>query len=314
MQQIALTPTLSVSALCFGTADWGTSTPEDQAERLLTTYMEAGGNFLDTAHVYACWVPNGLGQSERTVGNLLRRLNCRKEIVVATKGGHPDFTPGYSRPADFLSHEVITSDIHESLDRLQVDTIDLYYLHRDDNKTPVGEIIDCLAEHVQAGRIRALGASNWSPVRIAEANSYAQANSKLPFVVSQIQGSLAVPIWQETDDPTVRRLNDESRAFHLQTQMPVVAYSATAGGYFAQTENKPGGNYNTPENQTRREHALSLAKTLNATPTQIALAYLRAQPFPVIPAFSTKHPEHLQEVLGSENIMPTPEQVQYLVG
>jgi aryl-alcohol dehydrogenase-like predicted oxidoreductase len=312
MQTVALSSHLSVSALCFGTADWGTTTPEAKAERLLMAYVEAGGNFLDTAHVYAFWQPNGLGQSERTVGNLVRRLKLQNQVVVATKGGHHDISPDYPRPAHFLAPEVLASDIHESLQRLQMDTTALYYLHRDDGKTPVSEIIDCLNEHIQAGRIHTLGASNWSPARIAEANAYADANGKRGFDVSQIQGSLAVPTWQETADPTVRRLNDEARAFHTQTQIPVVAYSATASGYFARSDDD--SSYDTPPNQARRERARTVAQTLNATPTQIAIAYLRASPFPVIPAFSTKSEEHLQEILGSVEIALTPEQVAYLEG
>lgn len=309
---------LAVSTLCFGTADWGTGVPEDRAEELLTDYLDAGGSFLDTAHVYAFWKPGGLGASERTVGRLLERLGARGRVVVATKGGHPDNGPDYPRPADFLSASVLAADVAESLERLGVDTIDLYYLHRDDGRTPAGEIIERLNEHIRAGRVRYLGASNWSVARTSEANEYAARRGLQGFVASQVQWSLAVPQWTPTLDPTTRFVDEETAAFHGRTGdnaehytgLPVVAYSATASGYFA----GKGKAYETPENALRRGRANEVARQIGATPTQVAVAWLLHQPFPVFPAFSTSSREHLREILGAASLALTPEQVAFLRG
>ena len=154
------------SPLSLGAGDLGTKLQGDAADRLLDAYAEAGGDLLDTAHVYACWVPGGEGASERALGTWLRKTGA--ETKVATKGGHPPME-GYDHPADFLSPDAIARDVAESLERLQRSHIDLYYLHRDDGQTPVAEIVDAL--NAQPA-LRLLGASNWSTARVAEGRGW----------------------------------------------------------------------------------------------------------------------------------------------
>ena len=302
---------LEVSTLCFGASSFGTGVRNAEADRLTAAFVEAGGNFFDTAHCYAFWEPNGLGASERELGASLRRLGLQDKVIVATKGGHPDWGAQYPRPADFLSEQVILSDIEESLERLGVSRIDLYYLHRDDGRTPVGEIIEMLNREVQRGRLRALGASNWSVTRLAEANAYAAQKGLQGFAASQIQGSLAEPKWQPDADPTTRYATDTEWAWHSDAGLPLVLYSATAGGYFANATGS-GGLYDSPANQMRRERARELSARLGCTPTQVALAYLMAQSPPVVPLFGTTNPTHLTEILGAVSVALTPEQVRWL--
>src|SRR5579862_170257 len=164
---------LEVSTLCFGLGSLGTGFQGPDAGELLMDYLAAGGNFVDTAHCYACWIENGLGASERELGRLLRQLGVRDRVIVATKGGHPAFGTEYPRPDAYMSERQVVQDLEESLERLHLDQVDLYYLHRDDPRMPVDEVIDMLNRCVQSGRVRALGASNWSVARIAEANAYA---------------------------------------------------------------------------------------------------------------------------------------------
>jgi 1-deoxyxylulose-5-phosphate synthase len=312
MQHLLIPGTdLRVSELAFGTAAFGTSIRGDAADRLLAQYLEAGGTFLDTAHCYAFWLEGGSGASERELGASLRRLGAWDQVVVATKGGHPAQGPAYPRPDDFLSPEVLASDVVESLERLGRDRIDLYYLHRDDGCTAVGEIVEALNELIRLGRLRYLGASNWSVSRIAEANAYARQRGLQGFVASQIQGSLAVPTWKPGPDPTTRRLAKEELEWHSGTGVPLVCYSASAGGYFSDA-GKQNQLYDTPENAARRTRAQSLAAELSRTSTQIALAWLRAQEAPVIPLFSTVNPEHLAEALGSTPIRLSIEQARSL--
>src|ERR1043166_2480787 len=94
---------LEVSALCLGTGSFGTSIKDGEADRLVAAFLEAGGNFFDTAHCYAFWKPNGLGASERELAACLRRLGALEGTVIATKGGHPDQGEAYPRPVDFLT-------------------------------------------------------------------------------------------------------------------------------------------------------------------------------------------------------------------
>src|SRR5262249_42209713 len=128
---------LKVSALCYGGGSFGAAVRGAELDRLVAAYIEAGGNFLDTAHCYAFWKAEGAGAGARELGACLRRLRCGDRVVVATKGGHPDGGEAYRRPDDYLSERVLTADIDESLHRLRVERIDLYYLHRDDPRVPV---------------------------------------------------------------------------------------------------------------------------------------------------------------------------------
>jgi aryl-alcohol dehydrogenase-like predicted oxidoreductase len=307
---------LDVSVLCYGTGSFGTGRARgDAIDQLVADFLNTGGNLFDTAHCYAFWEPDGLGASERELGAAIRRLGIRDQIVIGTKGGHPDGGPAYRRPDDFLAESVLRCDIENSLYRLGVETIDLYFLHRDDGTTPVGEIIERLNGFIWRGWLRYLGASNWSVERIAEANAYAAERGLQGFVVSQVQWGLAEPNWKgqvrSAPDPTHRCVDEKELAFHAKTGIPVAAFSATESGYFA---DNPGADalYDNPISQAQRERARQLAAELGATPTQIALAYLLHERIPVLPVFGTTNREHLGEILCAGSLTLTPEQVVWL--
>ncbi len=302
---------LYVSELCFGMGGFGTTTRGDATDRLVTAYLEAGGNFFDTAHCYLFWEENGDGASERELGACLRRLCVRDQVVLATKGGHPDAGAAYRRPADYLSARTLTSDINDSLERLGDARIDLYYLHRDDPRMTVEQIIDILNLEIERGRIGALGASNWSVQRIAAANAYAQHQGLHGFAVSSVMCSLADPDWKITPEPTMRYVTSEEETWHTATQMPIVAYSATGTGYFARAADPTKPPTNTA-NEARRTRAQSLAIDLGCSPTQIAVAWLLHQPYPILPLFGTTKTDHLAEILRAPAIELTPDQVYWL--
>jgi aryl-alcohol dehydrogenase-like predicted oxidoreductase len=301
---------LHVSALCYGMGAFGSGAKGAAMERLFAAFREAGGNFFDTAHCYAFWEPEGAGCSERALGHCLRRFGGRDETVIATKGGHPGME-GYPRPDRFMAPELIASDLTESLERLGIETIDLYYLHRDDTRIPVGEIMDAVNHEVQAGRIRTLGASNWSVARIEAANTYAAAHGLHGFVASQPQWSLGEPNWRSGPDPTMRFATDDDRAWYAAHSLAVIPYSSTSNGYFA-TAGQRGKEYQNLTNEARLARAQQLATDLDATPNQIALAYLMCQPFLVVPILGTANPDHLQDALGAVDVRLTPEQVRWL--
>ena len=148
---------LLVSPVCLGSGPFGTAVKPTDAFAMLDAFVERGGNFLDTARIYADWIPGGQNASEKTLGAWLQANGLRNRIVLATKGAHPDLkTMHISR----LSPEDIAADVAASLHYLQTDRIDLYWLHRDDTALPVGEIVDALNQQAQAGRIRYYGCSN----------------------------------------------------------------------------------------------------------------------------------------------------------
>src|SRR5258708_24030433 len=138
---------------------------------------------LDTAPVY------GGGDSERAIGCWLRERGRRDDVLILTKGVHPFLSDWIPR----VNPAALAQDLGESRERLGVETIDLYLLHRDDPSVSVGSLVDCLNEHVAAGRIRAFGVSNWTHQRIQEANSYAASHGLRGFVASSPHLALAVP-------------------------------------------------------------------------------------------------------------------------
>jgi aryl-alcohol dehydrogenase-like predicted oxidoreductase len=169
---------LDVSSLCLGTGEFGSKLDRAAAWQLLDAFVAAGGNFLDTANVYADWVPGTKSSSEKTIGAWLAQRGNRAQLIIATKGAHPllaSMNVPRCSPADILH------DIEQSLGHLQTDVIDLYWLHRDDPARPAGEIIETLAAQVKAGKIRYFGCSNWRVERIAAANSYAATSSLAAF-------------------------------------------------------------------------------------------------------------------------------------
>ncbi|MHB9130125.1 MAG: aldo/keto reductase [Armatimonadota bacterium] len=302
---------LRVSAICYGAAPFGTTVQGEQAERLFGQYRAAGGNFFDTAHCYCFWLENGNGTSERALGEMVRRHGIRDQVVIATKGGHPAAEPAYPRPDRFISAEMVARDLDESLARLDMDHADLYYLHRDDARLPAGEIIEILNAEVRRGRIRYPGASNWRTARIAEANAYAAAHGLQGFAASQPMFNLAHREVEVGEDPTMRHLTPEDLRWHEEAQLPVVAYTSTAGGYFAATP-RPENSFDNAISRARRQRALQLAAELGCTPSQLALAFVMSQPFPAFPIIGTVDPEHLADALEAPEVSLTREQVRWL--
>ncbi len=312
MQKLRIAGTdLQVSRIGLGTDAWGSSRPVEDANRLLESYLAAGGNLLDSAHCYAFWLPGGDGQSERTLGELVRRHQARQRVVVCTKGGTCDAGPQYPRPRQCLRADLLRRDVEQSLERLGFDQIDLYFLHRDDGITPVAEVIETLNELIGRRQLRWIAASNWSTRRIEQANAYATQKGLCGFCASQVQWSLATPNWQVGEDPVMRHLTAEDRAWHAQKQIPVLAYSSTAGGFFSGVA-ADGGVFNTAANHRRLERAGELASKIGCTPGQLALAWLMNQPFAVVPLTGTGSVEHLRQSMAATDIRLTAEQVQWL--
>lgn len=246
----------------------------------------------------------------------------RDQFIVATKGAHPELaTMRISR----LSPPEIASDIEESLAALEIDAIDLYWLHRDDPAVPVGEILVALNEHLAAGRLRAIGASNWSAERLEEAADYARAHGLTGFCASSVGWSLAVMNPAAMVYGTLS-MDERTRAYHRQTQMPVVAYTSQAQGFFSgkyhtedsqsreKLESNIGRLFFSPENFARLAQAEELAARRGWTANQIALAYLLSQPFPVYPIVGCRTPAQVQASCAAAGFRLRPEEAAFLEG
>jgi aryl-alcohol dehydrogenase-like predicted oxidoreductase len=248
-----------------------------------------------------------LGKPEEILGELVRRHGRRNEVIIATKGCHVSGGEKYPRPQRYMTPELLSSDINDSLERLRDTYIDLYYLHRDDPQVPVDEIMDALHEQQRAGRIRYYAASNWWPARLDEAREYCQRKGYQGFVASQVLYNVAQLTKPMPADICV--LDEPQEQWYSRTKLPVFAYTSTANGYFAKGA---GGSYDNPTSAARRARAKELADRHGASPTQIALAWLRTRPFTVIPILGTTNLEHLQDALGSTVLNLTAAEAEYL--
>jgi aryl-alcohol dehydrogenase-like predicted oxidoreductase len=294
-----------ISRIALGTAGYSPDRYNRAAE-LLDAFVEAGGTCADTAHVY------GNGASERALGKWLAERGNRDQIVVLGKGCHPI---GKSGPR--VGPEFIHADLADSLERLQIDYIDLYLLHRDDERVPVGSIVDALNQEHAAGRIHAFGGSNWRTERIAEANSYAAEHGLIGFAASSTNLSLArpkEPMWADCV-----ATDDDARAWHAATQLPLFSWSSQAGGFLSghfTPENTSNADlvrvYYSDDNFARLRRATELGEQKGVGPIVIALAYVLSQPFPTVPLVGSASVAELNESLQALQIELTPEELAYL--
>src|SRR5438046_113143 len=157
---------LDVSVLCFGGNIFGWTTDEDASYAVLDAFVEAGGNFVDSADVYSRWVPgNQGGESEEVLGRWMRARGNRADVIVATQPGSPMGDDGTKQG---LSKRWMTQAVEDSLRRLQTDYIDLYQSHRDDPNTPIEETLGAYDDLIKQGKVRVIGASNFTAERLAE--------------------------------------------------------------------------------------------------------------------------------------------------
>lgn len=297
----------SCSQLVLGTMAY-TPDRQEQADELLDAFLAIGGNAIDTAHNYGGeWE----GRSERAIGQWLRKRGARDRVLIVDKGAHPD------EHGPRVNAQAIASDVRDSLERLQVETIDLYLLHRDDPAVPVGPIMEALNEHIGAGRLRAIGASNWTHQRIDDANAYAQAHGLQPFVASSTNLSLARAA--EARWPGCISLDEEGRDWHRRRQFPLLPWSSQAAGFFTGRfapgrVSDPGlaRVYDHPDNWERLGRARELAAKRAVTATQIALAYVLHQPFPTCAIIGPLSLGEFRESTAIEGVALSPEEVGWL--
>lgn len=261
-----------ISRLVLGTAPFSPNNIHYQSD-MISEFLHLGGNALDTAQNY------GEGESEKALGIWMNQHHNREDLVLISKGAHPD-TKGKR-----VNPEAITHDLYGSLERLQTDYVDLYFLHRDDPSVPVGPIMEELNKHINVGLIKTIGASNWSYKRIQEANEYAAANGLKGFVCNSPNLSLAKPM--EPMWPDCVFADEETCRWHTHNQLPLLSWSSQAGGFFSgrfSPENKEDGDmvrvYYNDLNWERYNRAKKLANQKDCDPIQIALSYVLNQKFP----------------------------------
>lgn len=308
---------LSPSVLCLGGVPLGSALDSSTSFALLDAFIAFGGNLIDTAKVYADWLPGERSASEKTIGRWLRQRRNRAQVIVATKGAHPELS---SMHKPRVTPQWIVADLEQSLRNLQTDFIDLYWLHRDDPTRPVEEIIDILHAQAAAGKIRAFGCSNWRAARIAAAQSYARSRGWPGFVANQMLWSLAAVDAQTLPDPTMVSMEDSLHSLHRQTQLAAIPYASQANGYFQRLatgalDAMPAGSrrlYDTPANRARYARIQQLAADSGLTVTAIVLGYLRSQPFATIPIIGCRTLAQLEDSCRAADVVLSAEQIAFL--
>jgi aryl-alcohol dehydrogenase-like predicted oxidoreductase len=305
-RKIANTP-LDVSGICLGGV--ALSAPDDLAGvfSLLDHYTEWGGNMIDTANVYGKWFPGNRSTSERNIGAWLHRRNRRHDVLIASKGGHPDLS---AMAVPRLTKADVARDLDESLQNLQTDFIDLYWLHRDDPAQPVEAMLDYLGGFVREGKIRAFGCSNWQPGRVAEAMRLAAAQKIPGFCANQLMWSLAVPNREALGDMVA--MDEANRALHKESQLPVFAYMSLANGLFSKladgTLNALDGRlrklYENEANLARFDKARRLAGELGVSATAVSVCYLLNQKdFLTIPIAGCRTVSQLEDIMAAADVV-----------
>ena len=306
------------SVLCLGTGGAGGSYDRATAFAMLDAFFEQGGNFVDTAHVYNDWIPGERSRSEKLLGAWMQERRNRSGVLLATKGGHP---PLGHMQVGRLSPAEICADLEESLRFLQVETIDLYWLHRDDPTRPVEEMIDTLEAQVRAGKIRYYGCSNWRLERIQAARR-AAGRSMSGFVSVQNLWSLAKPNLDaiRRRDPTHAVMDDELWQYHKQTGLAAIPYTSQANGLFQKMD--AGGTaalpadlarlYISTETEGRYQRLKIFSQQTGLSTTQIGLGFLTSQPFATCPVIGPQSLAQLRDCLAATDVLLTPEQVAFL--
>jgi aryl-alcohol dehydrogenase-like predicted oxidoreductase len=300
MRQLGRSP-LRIAPLMFGgnVFDW----TADQATSfaLLDAFVEAGFNAIDTADVYSRWVPGHQGgESETVIGAWLKARGpaTRDKVVIATKLGM-DLGEGRSG----LSKAWMAKAVEASLQRLQTDHIDLYQAHKDDEATPLEETLEGFADLIAAGKVRAVGASNYSAPRLAEALAISARHGLPRYETLQ-------PLYNLVERPAYEA---ELKAVCEAHEVGVIPYYSLASGFLtgkyrseADLSKSPRGGgvkkYLNAHGQATLKALDDIAAQHGATPAQVALAWLMAQPTIAAPIASATSVEQLHDILKAASL------------
>lgn len=293
---------LDVFPLCLGGNVFGWTADEKQSYAVLDAFVSAGGNFIDTANSYLV----EHGQSESIIGRWLSARDNREQVVVATKVG------GGRGDTRNLRPETIEGEAHASLKRLQVEQIDLYYAHFDDQETPLEESLRAFDKLVNDGVVRHVAASNYSPERLTKALELQRDNGLAEFTVLQPHYNLVERDFENTLLPIAQ-----------EWDLAVLPYFALAKGFLTGKYRPGGDDIDSPRAEGARAYLDKggaavldilddVAANHNTTVAAVALAWLRAQPTVVAPIASARNTDQLEQILPSATVELTPAEVEKL--
>lgn len=271
------------------------------ASVMFDDFFELGGNCFDTAYVY------GGGLMEKNLGQWVKNRNIREQVVVLDKGAHtPNCNP-----------EDLVKQLDESLDRLGMDYVDIYMMHRDNLDIHVGKFVDVLNQQKKAGKMKVFGVSNWTVERIQQANEYAQSNGLTGITAVSNNFSLARMV-QAPWGGCLASSDSKSRQWFEKTQMPLMPWSSQARGFFATADKNDRSDellvkcWYSKDNFERLERVREMAQKKGVSPINIALAYVLNQPFPTFPLIGPRTLNEIWTTLPALDIELTPDELAWL--
>ncbi|MCH9297288.1 aldo/keto reductase [Pantoea allii] len=301
---------INVPLLTFGGNVFGWTVDEKTSFSLLDALVEKGLFFIDTADVYSRWAPgNQGGESETIIGKWLKKSGKRDKIVLATKVGIE-----MSPEKKGLKPDYIHQAVEDSLRRLQTDVIDLYQAHRDDDSTPLADTLNAFDALIKAGKVRAIGASNYSATRLQEALDISKQQGLARYETLQPEYNLYDREGYESELEQVARDN------HLG----VINYYALASGFLSGKYKKPQDAAKSQRGQGivdkyLNERGLRIVEALedvaashDASATQVALAWLIARPGITAPIVSATSLQQLDELVKATELMLSKQEIEEL--
>jgi len=296
---------LRVAPLALGGNVFGWTADEATSFRILDAFVDAGGTMIDTADVYSAWVPGHKGgESEEVIGRWLKRdSGKRRQVVIATKVG---FMAG-------LKPETIGPACDASLQRLGIEAIDLYYQHKDDESVPLADSLKTFDDQAKAGKIRAIGLSNFTPARLAEA-----------CIIARVDGFPAVSAFQTWYNMLERpKYEAELREVAVKENLAVFPFYSLANGYLT-------GKYRSKDDIGKSVRGLrnveylegkgpkvlaaldEVAAETGAALASVTLAWTMAQPTITAPIASATSIEQAEELIAGMTLELTPGQMERL--
>ncbi len=300
---------IKVGVLAFGGNVFGWTADESTSFQLLDAFVDSGFNLVDTADVYSAWVPGHTGgESETIIGKWLKKSGKREKVIIATKLGKP---MGLDRKG--LSANYIRQAAEESLRRLQTDYIDLYQSHEDDPNSPLEETLAAFTQLVREGKVRAIGASNYSGARLSEALQVSKSRDLARYETLQPEYNLYAREKFESDLLPVAQ----------REAVGVIPYFSLASGFLTgkyrseQDLGKSARGQGIKKYLNDRGHRIvaaldQVAKVHGATPAQVALAWLIAQPTIVAPLVSATSVAQWCELVPAATLKLTPSDFEEL--
>jgi aryl-alcohol dehydrogenase-like predicted oxidoreductase len=298
---------VEVSALAIGSDLIGSRIDRATAFKLFDFYHENGGSFIDTANMYSCWLPGCKGgESESTIGAWMKERRNRDQIVVSSKLAfdYPGCDGG-------LTAAEIQRECEKSLKRLETDRIDLYYAHRDDRATPLEETMQAFDRLVKAGKVRAIGASNLAPWRIAEANRVSRANHWTEYSVVEQRYTYLRPRHGADFGPQIF-ISEELKDYARTENMALIGYSILLQGAYTRSDREVPMQFAGPDSDERLSVLRAVAGEAGCSPSQAIIAWMRQSDPAILPIIAGSRIEQLRETIAALDIVLSGEQMQRL--